>query len=147
MSATATASEARERTLAQRRADFAFRKIKAVKERGDWDTPKRAKYARLVRKLPAMVLHNGLGQALAFHLADAKNESKDPAGTLVLHLTEWFRTRGQPYADLDETRLDSLIGKLVGENSRSYLRAQQEALALVDWMKKFADAFLPKEDA
>lgn len=131
------------RTLAQQRAAFALEKIEQVK---GWPNESKAKYARLARKLPAMVLHNGLGQALAFHLADAKDDSRAPAGALVLHLTEWLAKRSL-YAGLDPAQLDSLISKLVAGDSRAYLRAQQETLALFDWMKKFADAFLPKEDA
>lgn len=133
-----------ERTLAQRRAAFALKRIKDVAGWGKKDD--KAKYARLVRKLPAMVLHNGLGQALAFHLADAQGDKGLPARTVVRHLTEWFAERGQPYEGLVAADLGSLISKLVDGDSRAYVRAQQEALALLDWMKKLADAFLPKED-
>jgi CRISPR-associated protein Cmr5 len=130
--------------LLQARARFALERIRAHEQ----DRHK-AEYARLVRRLPAMILRNGLGQGLAFCLATAggkENRDQSPAGHLVQDLTEWLIGQRHVYPAGEGPELGRLIGELVKGNALTYQHAQQEALALLNWMKQFADAFLPKED-
>lgn len=122
-------------TLEQKRATFALAAIEKAKAKGGED------YGRHVRKLPAMILNNGLGQALAFLLADGKEPSKK----LYEDMQEWLRgenTVDRPrriYAGSDE-----LIKLLMAGDRSKYLQSQDETLKLFVWMTKFADAYLPK---
>lgn len=133
------------RTLEQHRAKYALDRIEEVK--GLPKDEDKAKYARLVRKLPAMVRNNGLGQTVAFLLADAEGKDQTPSGRLYRHLQEWLC--GPSGAADRPSRVyicngQNLIGQLMAGDRASYLRAQREALALLVWMSKFADAYLPK---
>lgn len=132
------------RTVEQHRAKYALGRIQHVQ--GFTENDDKAKFATLVRKLPTMILNNGLGQALAFLLAD--NEGKDkPSGGLYKYIESWLS--GPPDQDhpvrVYRTGNPSLIDQLMAGNRTQYLQAQQEALALLVWMKKFADAYLLRE--
>jgi CRISPR-associated protein Cmr5 len=120
-------------TLEQERAKFALEKVRNWADRQGADT-----YARHIRKLPAMVRNHGLGQALAFLLADDAGEEK-PSGTLYKDLGEWLINRRIYAGDSDK-----LMDQLVSCSRDNYTRAQEETLAFLNWMTKFADAFLPK---
>jgi CRISPR-associated protein Cmr5 len=151
--------------LVQQRARYALEKIEAVKKE-----PYAAAYGRLVRRLPAMVLHNGLGQALAFLLSDDKGgingrleagrwrlpkETASASGWLYWHLEEWLcgepdenhprRVYSKTPTNEKGVWQNQLITQLMDSDRNCYLQAQQEALALLQWMRRFADAFLPKE--
>ena len=124
-------------TLEQKRATFALAAIEREKAKPNG----REDYGRHVKKLPAMILNNGLGQALAFLLADGKEPSKE----LYKDVQEWL----QGESDADHPRRiyagsGELIKLLMGGNRSQYLQAQDETLKLLVWMKQFADAYLPK---
>jgi CRISPR-associated protein Cmr5 len=131
------------RTLEQHRAKYALGRIQHVQ--GFTKSDDKARYATLVRKLPTMILNNGLGQALAFLLADDEGKDK-PSGGLYKHIEKWLSGPIDPDHPARVYRGDtpSLIDQLINGDRAQYLRAQQEALALLVWMKKFADAYLPK---
>lgn len=124
--------------LTQQRAQFALACVQAAQ-----GSEHAADYARLVRKLPAMILQNGLGQALAFHLADAQGDNHSAAGRAVLDLSRWLIAQKKIYTASSLT-LHTMIDALVAGSRDQYMRAQREAMALLDWMKKFADAFIPE---
>lgn len=126
------------RTLEQQRAKYALKAVNSQKDRKE-----AAEYGRHIRRLPAMILNNGLGQALAFLLADDEGKNK-PSGEVYKNLAEW--TCGA--ADAEHPRRiyagNDLIKELMGGDREAYIIAQQETLRLLTWMKKFADAYLPK---
>jgi CRISPR-associated protein Cmr5 len=126
-------------TLEQKRAKHALERIKALQK----DEP--GNYLSYVNALPAAILMNGLGQALATERA-----ASDAAHHLLArHVSEWLLS---PEADTryaasasDEARLDAaqrLLGRIVVGDQDAYLWAQTEAIAYVAWLKKFANAFL-----
>jgi CRISPR-associated protein Cmr5 len=128
------------RTLEQQRACYALECI-----RGHEKDRAAKEYGSLVRGLPSMVLQNGLGQALAFLLARAGGDTeKPPAGQIYAELQGWLAGAA------DDKRPDriyshgGLIDGLMGGSRQDYRRAQLNALALLAWMRKFADAWLPK---
>lgn len=116
------------RTLGQLRAEFAYKKVKDVK-----DKPFEAEYARYVKNAPAMMLTNGLGSTLAFYCS----KKKEAYDTLYEHINEWLKDRGFCSGDAIEF--------ITSADSAKVFHATQEVLALLDWMKKFAKAML-KED-
>jgi CRISPR-associated protein Cmr5 len=52
-------------------------------------------------------------------------------------LSEWLTKPNQPYAGKSD-----LITGITEENMHSYRLAQAEAQALMDWVKKFANAYM-----
>ena len=93
-------------------------------------------YGSWVKKLPALVLTNGLGQTLAFLRAKGKDEANAPQ-TLYNHLSEWVMGEIAPAQG-------SLLEWLMGKDSATYRRATTEALAFINWLKRFAEAKLAK---
>ena len=81
--------------------------------------------------LPAMILINGLGQAAVFYKGrggDFKN--------LYSLLSNWLCQKGKPYEGKD-----NLLVGITSEDSKKYRAAQVEALAYLQWVKKFAKAY------
>jgi CRISPR-associated protein Cmr5 len=131
------------RTLEQKRAEHALRKIREI----DNETADGlgSSYQRYVESLPATIVMNGLGQACAILLAHSNgNSSREKAYRLLYdHLEEWL-CQSENAVYRSEA---SLIDAIVKNDQQSYVRAQAEALAYLDWLKKFAQAFLKQKPA
>lgn len=130
-------------TLEQKRAKHALDQVKALRN----DNPRN--YLSYVNALPAAILMNGLGQALATELASGKND-RDPHRLLANHVSSWLLSREAhtKYAS-GNSRVDAaslLLDQIVAGDQDVYLWAQTEAIAYVTWLKKFANAFLKKEE-
>lgn len=131
------------RTVEQKRALFALKFVKAHIEAA---TDKKDRLSTLIKKSPVQILQNGIGQTVAFLLADnagKKADDREPSGQLYDHLDQWLCGP----ADADRPcrvypAEDKLIDALIKNDRFKYLHAQQEALALLNWMKKFAEAWL-----
>lgn len=113
-------------SLAQKRAADALKNINELKADGKY-----GKYTSYVKSLPAEIIMSGLGQAMA--LVNSKGLEGYPQ--LYQHLNDWLCT-GRPYANGD------LITNIVGNSEADYIRAQAEAMAYLEWLKKFAVALL-----
>jgi CRISPR-associated protein Cmr5 len=137
------------RTLMQKRAGYALDKITGVRDDNGQNKQLKAGYARFTKRLPAMVLHNGLGQAFAFLLADSGKDGgldeKKPSFKVYRDIAEWLTGEEANIPSLRGIDTGGVLEALVNNGRSDYLRAQEEALALLDWMTMFADAFLPKE--
>lgn len=123
-------------TLEQQRAAYA---LACVGRYRSSPSERTARYHTLVGSSPAMILQNGLGQTLAFWLADGPNK---PARELYDHLQGWLCG---PLAEDRPERVyagGDLIEALMAGSREEYQRAQQTALALLVWLKRFADAYL-----
>lgn len=126
-------------TLEQKRAKHALEQVKALQK----DRP--GNYLSYVNALPAAILMNGLGQALATERA----ASDQAHHKVARHVSEWLlsqeaHTRYTASAS-DDAKLDAaqrLLGGIVAGDQDAYLWAQTEAIAYVTWLKKFANAFL-----
>lgn len=135
------------RTLEQRRAAFALAFIDNQQQRlGKEDKEKLNTH---IHKSPSLILQCGLGQTLAFLLADAgKKESTDagkaPKPSILYNtLQNWLC--GAEDDDIHPMRVyrqTKLIEALVSGSRSEYFRAQEEALMLLNWLKKFVDAKL-----
>lgn len=127
-------------TLEQKRAKHALDRIKAL------STEKSGNYVSYVKALPAAILMNGLGQALATERA-----ASDQAHLkLATHVSEWLlsedaHTKYRSPAEGEVAKLDparQLLSRIVAGDQDAYVWAQAEAIAYVTWLKKFAGAFL-----
>lgn len=126
----------RRQSLDQQRAAQAATDVRAITQLGDKD---KRSYRSLIEGLPAMIVANGLGQTCAYLLSRAENNPHKPESKLYEHLQVWLTTR---VGGLHGRLLDALMQADVG----TYRRAQIEALAYVQWLKRFAQAELPKGD-
>jgi CRISPR-associated protein Cmr5 len=124
-------------TLEQQRAAHALTQIDGVKNEklaGD--------YKSYAESLPATIVMNGLGQALATLLAAAKGKAgnEDAHRRLFDHLEDWL-CDAKPAVGLQKP----LINALVDCDQSTYCHAQAEALSYLVWLKKFAQAFLAND--
>jgi CRISPR-associated protein Cmr5 len=122
-----------ERTLEQRRAVHALEQVQALKvEKGNGN------FTSYVDALPAVILNNGLGQAMATELA-----GKDEGHKKLYKVMEaWLcgDDKSAPYRG--KANDPGLIRAIAEGFEKNYLLAQPEALAYLVWLKKFARAFL-----
>ena len=132
-----------ERTLAQRRAADALRKIDSV---ADSDPKEQKSYKSYVAGLPALIVMSGLGQALATLLSQSKG-NKDSHRLLYDHLAQWLGRPDPeaPYPNAAKADTKHLMEEIMANSQDSYLHAQAEAMAYLEWLKKFAQAFLAGE--
>lgn len=130
-------------TLDQQRAAHAWQLTQKLKE----DQEKEVfhdEYASYVTQLPVTILSNGLGQAAAMLLRSAGRKQDKPHKLLYEHLQEWLCRKDvfAPYSGQA-----SLMEAIVKGSREDYVKAQLEALAWLEWLKKFAVAFLKKGGA
>ncbi|OAT80421.1 type III-B CRISPR module-associated protein Cmr5 [Desulfotomaculum copahuensis] len=128
------------RTLEQKRAAHALEKVEQIKKLHE---DEQKKYSSYVKSLPAAILMNGLGQAAAGLLARAKGKPEDMHAMLFAHLEEWLcrKNENSPYQGGE-----GLIVAITARDRNAYLRAQVEALAWLQWLKKFATAYLKQPE-
>ena len=120
-------------TIQQQRAAFA---LERVQNAASTLTDKQQKeYKSYAAALPAMIHINGLGQAAAFY------KSKGDTHKLIYELlSDWLTKQNQPYA-----RQTDLIAAITSQDMHTYRLAQAEAQALMDWVKKFAKAYMAED--
>ena len=104
------------------------------------------KYVSYVKSLPATILQNGLGQAMATLLAASKGDDDDHK-RLYLHIEEWLckKNKHSPYCGSDlsiKNGKPNLMQAITHHNEPEYIQAQAEAMAYLEWLKKFAVAYL-----
>ena len=128
------------RTLEQDRARRAWECIQEVANK----SPEiKKKYGSLARKVPMLVLTNGLGQTLAFLKSKGKGQKEDAHTILLCHLSKWVLHR----LGVSENSKGDLLEWVLRQdsNSTTYRHATLEALAFLNWLKRFAEAELPEE--
>jgi CRISPR-associated protein Cmr5 len=127
----------RQQTLEQQRATKAWELVSQVKEdpRG---TKFQNEYNSWVKKVPVLILTNGLGQTLAF-LPSKGDGAKE---RLYQHLSIWLM--GQMSWSPQAHQKTDLLECLIQEPSATYRRATVETLAFLNWLKRFADALLER---
>jgi CRISPR-associated protein Cmr5 len=119
-------------TIQQQRAKFSLAEVQRAAFASNVNNKEYKSYAS---SLPAMIHINGLGQAAAFF--------KSKGGThkeLYNLLSKWLTDPNQPYAGHKD-----LMEGIVNNDMHHYRLAQAEAQALMDWVKKFAKAYMTEE--
>lgn len=155
-------------TIEQRRAQAAWTFAQTAQEKFKKKDEFKG-YVNLVKNISAMIMTNGLGQALAFLVAKAKIESNKKTqakwvnqnnmhGLLYTQLENWLIKADSPddpyhapYStppkNKDETKEPTrLLFRLIHHDSTTYRRATLETLAFCTWLKSFADALQEKEE-
>ncbi len=128
----------RQRSLEQERAGRAWDCVQEVKARGGGLAKD---YGTLARSAPADIQANGLGQTLAFWRAKGGIEQK----ALLRHVGAWL-ARPEGVAP-DRIEAENPVAWIAREaTTDQYRRATVEAMALLGWIKRFAEAELPRAD-
>jgi CRISPR-associated protein Cmr5 len=127
-----------EQTLGQKRAAHALETIKKLEEETNYGN-----FGSYVQRLPATIVMNGLGQAMAGELAAArlakgdKMSADERAHKVLFDCVESWLFKSGVY---EEEK--GLMAAIVEGSQDDYVRAQAEALAYLDWLKKFSQAYL-----
>ena len=130
---------ARLRSMEQERAEFALKKIQSIADSSDETHKKEVR--RYLNNLPALIRMNGLGQALAFF----RMKGEDGAYCTIYRMVgAWLCDPGSKGHIFSEST--DVLSAITQSDMAHYMAAQNEALALLQWLKKVAVALLPKED-
>ena len=129
------------RSMDQERAEFALKKIQAIL--GGADPILKAEIRRYLNNLPALIRMNGLGQALAFFRMKGEGTAHDAIYRMVGTWLCDASSKGRIFSEDAD-----VLTSITQSDMAHYMAAQNEALALLQWLKKFAVALLPlpKED-
>ena len=132
------------RTLEQDRAHHALRRVRELRTRGEQFAKR---YRSYIERLGPAIVTNGLGQALAAERAAAGETPNKPEETAHLEvyrsLQSWLcRPDSGVYPGADD-----LLEAILEHDEAQYLRAQAEALAWLEWHKKFCRAEFPQDES
>lgn len=127
-----------EQTLGQKRAAHALKAINKLVEQ-----KKYGHFGSYVQRLPATIVMNGLGQAMAGELAAGRGGKDDDerAHRTLFELVESWLQESKAYSSES-----GLMESIVKSSQEDYVRAQAEALAYLDWLKKFSQAYLDSDE-
>jgi len=109
-------------TLEQQRAAYAWQHVQGCDD----------KYTKLAKGAPALIMGNGLMQALAFY----EYKGKDHHRALNCHILGWLHNQKL----VTDGAFAIAMGDLFAANSGDYRRATQEALELLKWVRQLAPA-------
>ncbi|WP_373500894.1 type III-B CRISPR module-associated protein Cmr5 [Desulfococcus sp.] len=127
------------RTLGQKRAAFALEEVlnNHCKSQKDFKT--------FCSGAPSVILQNGFGQALAFWFAKGKGDGEDKHQVILDIIQKWLCLKE---GDIQNEFIDAckptkaMVIALATMNQEAYLAAQKETLALLEWVKRYANALL-----
>lgn len=120
-------------TMQQLRAKYALEKVKEAAQ--NLFPSEQIEFKSYAAALPAMIHMNGLGQAAAYK---SKGETHFKLYKL---LSDWLCCEGQPFYGNED-----LLDAIIQSDMKTYRLGQAEAQALMDWVKKFAKAYMVDED-
>jgi len=123
-----SSSQKNHRDLDRNRASCAWENISKVDATN-------TEYGSLAREMPTMIQVNGLAQTLAF----LKAKKKDHHLLIFEHLSGWVCNQ------LNFQNGD-LLENVIRIESQEYRRATSESLAYLQWLKRFAEGKIKKEE-
>jgi CRISPR-associated protein Cmr5 len=129
-------------TVEQRRAADAMARVSELSNQSDGF---KKRYRAYVDRLCPTIVMNGLGQALATERAAAgsraeKEDDEWAHEELYIGLQCWLCREGEGIYPTGQDLLDAIMS----HDESLYLCAQAEALAWLNWHKKFCRATFPK---
>lgn len=96
-------------------------------------------YRSYVRKIPQMILSNGLGQTLAFVFA--KKENGDAYDLIYRQLTDYLKSDTVARIKMPNEQ-NELVQWVISLGSYEYRYVTEEILAFLNWLKKFAEGMI-----
>jgi CRISPR-associated protein Cmr5 len=127
------------RTLGQKRAEFALNKVLGITK--DLNEKAKKEFKSFSAGAPSMILQNGYGQALAFWLSK-KTAKHFNLFDIVMNWLSYDNGKDVKNAFASEKERKEFIKELSEMDQSKYLAAQKESLALLEWVKRFANADL-----
>ena len=126
-------------TLDQQRARYAWEKADEAARHYVIN-----EYTNLAKSVASLIMNSGLMQTLAF----LQSKKDDQHKMLLLHLTKWLgRTLGgAPVTENDRfppeqaADFSLVLAALYNSPSELYMHATSETMALLRWIRQFADA-------
>lgn len=132
------------RTLGQKRAEYALNEVLLIDENLKKD------FKAFSAGAPSVILQNGFGQAMAFWLAkgtdkDLKVKTHDKHIKLFDIIVNWLSYDNKK--DIVNTFAKNkertpFMKEICEMDQNRFLDAQKETLALLEWVKRFANAGL-----
>jgi len=129
--------------LSKERSQYAFKSVKEVIEKFPNIKDKKTKklvpskqqkdYKSYVKKIPMMILNNGLGATFAFVYS---RRDVDAYNLIYNQTNEWLKKDDK----------NDLIDWIINLDSSEYRAVTNEVLALFNWLKRFADGMIEGED-
>ena len=123
-------------TLDQKRAEFAWKRA------SQGVTAKGKSYVNMTKGASAFIMSNGLMQALAFYKSRTGSNSEE-AKLLLEDILLWID--GVDIFRGGQGDFPATMNALFKATSMEYMRATQEALAMLRWLRQFADALKPSK--
>jgi CRISPR-associated protein Cmr5 len=128
-------------TLEQGRAAFAYEAAVEGEK-----LSKNTEYKAYVKKLPMLIKTNGLGAAISFAFAKGSKNGvaqKDKAwGLIYSQIEDWLKNNWE----LSEfNQGERLMENLLKMESYEYRATTIEVLALLNWMRRFAEGLITKD--
>lgn len=121
------------RTLGQKRAEYCLEMLKNL------NCDNKKEFKALSAGLPAMIMQNGFGQTLAFLLAKGKDKHNDKHNKAFKIIALWLAQRN--LIDMKQQPTEILM-QISNMEQTTYLQAQKETLAMLEWLKRYANAEL-----
>lgn len=117
------------------RAKYAF---EAVDELMKKNSRHQSEVRSYIKRLPVMIQTNGLGQALAFYYSKQGIHKE-----IYIKLGEWFSNKENYSLIMLEKEL---IEEITNMNRDTYRFVTNEVIELLNWMRRFADGYIDRED-
>ncbi len=133
------------RTKEQLRAEFALEVIgnEAIKILSKDEAKK---FVNFCAGVPNMILQNGFGQTFAFLAAKGGFKDKDKHTIILKAVLKWLNKKESGKFLTSGDDLQGNLKRLSEMSIQDYLAAQREALALLEWIKRYAKAFVKTEE-
>ncbi len=125
--------------LEKGRAEFAYNCVKEAIEKFGSDSKKQKEYRSYSRKIPTMILSNGLGQTLAF--IKAKSDDGNAYELIYKQITEYIKSNHTTRIKIPEDKED-LIEWIISCDSSTYRYITQEFLSFLSWLRRFAEGLI-----
>lgn len=123
--------------LEQGRAAFAY----ICAEEGAQLKDKASEYKAYAKKIPMFIKVNGLGATMAF--VWSKGHGNKAYKLLYNHIERWLLEDEKNIIEFEEGKI---AAKLTEVSSPVYRAVTIEVLAFLNWVKRFADALIEKEN-
>lgn len=116
---------------------------------------KDGKYKSYAKKIPTMILNNGLGQTLAFIVSKfQKEKNKKKPGTkenpknaydlIYKQITDYLKSENTTRIKMPSDK-NELVEWVISCDSKEYRFITQELLAFLNWLKRFAEGMIEGE--
>ncbi|MFZ2969466.1 MAG: type III-B CRISPR module-associated protein Cmr5 [Sulfuricurvum sp.] len=125
--------------LSKARSQFAYQKVvdaiakypNVIDEKTKKSVPSKQQkeYKAYIKKIPMMILTNGLGATFAFVYS---KKDKDAYGLIYKQVDEWLKVPQNV----------ELVKWIIDQESPEYRAVTNEVLALFNWLKRFADGMI-----